>query len=147
MKLSRNDIFAIAKTPYKLIGDETDGYIDYFRWVDFIDLHSEDFIWKENTKSGMEILQNIENVPEKFRERVLISLKKSACYKEFDSKKGYYNIHLGFNFINNRINIGFERTPKPEDLRFFLEMACYLDALLLKNGNKIIDERVIESLE
>lgn len=46
MKLSKNDIFAIAKTSYKLVGDETDGYIDYFKWVDFIDLHSEDLIWK-----------------------------------------------------------------------------------------------------
>jgi hypothetical protein len=147
MKLSRNDIFVIAKTPYKLVGDETDGYIDYFRWVDFIDLHSKDLIWKENTRSGMEILQNIEKVSDNFKERVLISLKKSTCYKEFDSKKGYYNIHLGFNFINNRISIGFERTPMPEDLRSLLEMAHYLEALLLKNGNKIIDEKVIESLE
>ncbi|SDD34458.1 hypothetical protein [Williamwhitmania taraxaci] len=146
MKFTRNDIFAIAKVPYNLGGDKSNSNIEYLKWVDFIDTHSDHFIWKENTKEGVETLTNIDKVPESFKERVLDSLNKSACYKEFDVKKGFYNINLGFNYIDNMVSIGFERTPKLEDLKIFLAMANHLDAFLLKDGTEIIDERVIDSL-
>lgn len=146
MKFKRDDIFSIAKTPYTLGGDKSKSNIEYLKWIDFIDSHFEDFTWKENTKSGIETLENMDKVPDSFKQRVLASLNKSACYKEFDVKKGYYNINIGFNHIDKMINIGFERTPKLEDLKIFVEMAKYLDALLLKDGKEIIDEKMIESL-
>ncbi len=145
MNFTRNDIFAIAKAPYILGGDKNNSNIEYLKWVDFINEHSKDFIWKENTKDGIETLTNINKVPESFKERVLASLNKSVCYKEFNVKKGFYNINLGFNHIDNMVSIGFERTPKLEDFKIFVAMAKHLDALLLKDGIEIIDEKMIQS--
>jgi len=85
-------------------------------------------------------------VPETFRERVMNSLNKGSCYKEYDEKKGYYNINIGFNSVNHWISICFERTPLIADLKIFLEMANHLDALLLKDGTEIIDGRTLKSL-
>lgn len=147
MKFTRNDIFAIAKKKYALGGDKSNCDIQYSKWVDFIDSHPEDFIWYENTKDGIEILQNINKVPENFRNRTLKGLNKYSCFKEFDVKKGYYNINLGFDDINNLVSIGFERTPRLEDLNIFVEMAKHLDALLLKDGKIVIDDKVIADLK
>lgn len=144
MKFTRTDIFAIAKAPYELAGDKSNRNIDYLRWVEFIDNHPKDFIWYEKTKSGIEVLTNIDKVPNEFKERVLIGLNKCSCFKEFDNRKGYYNIHAGFNFTDDIVSIGFERTPKLEDLKIFVEMAKYLDALLLVDGTRIIDEKMTE---
>jgi hypothetical protein len=120
--------------------------LDYDKWVDFVDKNQNEFIWYEKTKSGLETAANIDKVPKDFKEGVIASLKKISCFKEFDEKKGYYNINCGFSSRNNWISIGFERTPKLEDLKIFVEMAKYLDALLLKDGKQIIDEKMIESL-
>jgi hypothetical protein len=146
MKFARNDIFSIAKKPYELGGNKSNRKVEYLKWVEFIDNHTDEFTWNEYTQSGKDTLLNIDKVPENFRERVLASLNKSTCYKEFNEKKGYYNINLGFNFEDNIVSIGFERTPKLEDLKIFVEMAKHLDALLLKDGTEIIDEKMIESL-
>jgi hypothetical protein len=144
MSFTRNNIFAIAKEKYNLGGDKSNSKINYEKWVQFIDDHSEEFIWNENTKTGKETLANIESVPESFKERVLISLNKGACYKEYDYTKGYFNINIGFNFVDNFITIGFERTPRLEDLIIFVEMAKYLEAYLLVDGTQIIDEEYLE---
>lgn len=146
MKFKRSDIFAIAKEPYSLGESEKNGNVEYSKWVEFIDAKQDEFIWKENTRDGIETLANINKVPESFKQRVLSSLNKGACFKEFDTNKEYYNINLGFNIVNNRVSIGFERTPRLEDLKIFVEMAKYLDALLLKDGKEIIDEKMIESI-
>ena len=87
MEFTRNDIFTIAKEPYDLGGDKSNSKIDYLKWVEFIDNHPEEFIWNENTDAGKETLANIDKVPERFKERILTSLNKGACYKEYDNKK------------------------------------------------------------
>lgn len=147
MKFTENDIFSIAKEPYELGGDKSRSNINYAKWVNFIDSKPNDFIWYENTTDGLEVLQNIDKVPLNFRERTLKGLNRYSCFKEFDKKKGYYNINVGFNDLDNLVSIGFERTPKLEDLKIFVEMAKHLDALLLKDGKEIIDEKMIESLK
>jgi len=144
MKFNRSDIFAIRKEPYSLIGNENNGNVEYSKWIEFIDRHQDQFIWYENTKAGIEILSNIDKVPESFKERVVTGLNKCTCFKEFDDKKGYYNINCSFSSTNNWVSIGFERAPKLNDLKIFIEMAKHLDALLLKDGKDIIDEKVIE---
>lgn len=146
MKFTRSDIFSIAKAPYELGGDKSNINVEYSKWVDFIDNHSKDFIWYEKTKNGIDTATNIDKVPESFKERILASLNKSACYKEFDEKKGYYNINIGFNHLDGIVSIGFERTPKLEDLKIFVEMAKHLDALLLKDGTEIIDDKTIGNI-
>lgn len=145
MKFNRNTHFYIATNVMDSVFTKTQP-LDYAKWVDFVDKNLSEFIWHEKTKSGIEAAENIDKVPEDFKERVIASLNKVRCFKEFDKKKEYYNINCGFSSANNWISIGFERTPKIADLKIFVEMANHLDALLLKDGKDIIDEKMIDSL-
>jgi len=145
MKLTKNTNFRIAKGLLDDVFAKTDS-LDYDKWVAFIDNNSDYFIWNENTEEGKKSLQNIDNVNEDFKERVLNSLNKGGCFAEFDKNKNLYNISLGINKEYNWITIQFSRTPKLEDLKIFVDMAKFLDALLLKDGKEIIDERVIDRL-
>lgn len=146
MKFNRSTNFYIAKNVLDSVFTKTQP-MNYEKWVDFVDNNQDEFIWYEKTKSGLEAIENLDKVPEDYKERVMASLNKVRCFKDFDEKKGYYNINCGFSTVNNWISIGFERTPKLEDLKIFVEMAKHLNALLLKDGKEIIDEKMIESLK
>jgi hypothetical protein len=145
MKFTKNTDFRIAK---RLLNDVfvKPESLDYKEWVKFIESHPDYFIWYENTKEGKQSLQNIHNVPDDFKEKVLASLNKVRCFVEFNDNKGLYDISVSFYKDLNWITIQFARTPKPDDLRIFTAMAKHLDALLLKDGKEIIDDKVIESL-
>jgi len=135
----------IAKNKVDFV-NENNEQLDYLRWIDYIENHSEYFIWIENTVEGKETLANIDKVPESFRDRILDGHDKKACNAEFDPVKGYYNIRVAFYLEYNRIRIDFERTPNALDLKRFVDMAKYLDAYLLNNGNEIMDDTVLENL-
>lgn len=141
----RDTDFRIAKNTIDTVFTKNEP-LEYQRWIDFVDRNKQIFAWKEHTKDGKQTLEDISNVPESFRESVLKSLNKLVCYSDFDNTKGYYNINAGFNSEDNWIRIGFERDPEVKDLKMFLEMAKHLDALLLKDGAEIIDEKKLESL-
>ncbi len=145
MKLSRNTDLRIAINTIDDVFTQSLP-LNYEKWVGFVESHLSEFIWNENTKDGIEILKDIDNVPEGFRERVLGSLNKVSCYAEFNDKKGYYDINVGFSSRNNWISINFERTPKLEDLNIFFKMANHLNALLLVDGKTIIDENSFNEL-
>ena len=145
MKLKRNSNIIIAKNKMSKANTVLEP-LDYYKWVEFIDNHSDFFIWKENTPEGIQILKSINDIPKDFRERVLGSLNKTNCYADFDNKKGHFNIRVGFGGKYNWISIDFARKPKPKDLNIFIEMAKYLDAYLLFNGTKIINEDTLNDL-
>ena len=145
MKFNRNTQFYIAKNIMDSVFTKNQP-LDYKKWIDFIDKNQDEFDWYENTKAGKETLANIDKVPDDFKERVIIGLNKITCLKELDEKKGNYNINCSFGSVNNWVSIGFERPTKLEDLKIFVAMAKHLDALLLKDGTEIIDEKMIESL-
>jgi hypothetical protein len=137
MEFNRNAQFYIAKNMMTSVSTKNQP-LDREKWREFIDNNQNEFIWYEKTKSGIEALENLAQVPEDFKKRVIASLNKVSCFKEFDEKTESYNIDCSFSSANNWISIGFERTPKIEDLKIFLEMATHLDALLLKDGTEII---------
>lgn len=145
MKLKRTSNIKIAKSKRPKANTVTEP-LDYKKWVEFIDTHKDFFTWNEDTANGIQIKNDIDKVPEGFKERVLASLNKVSCYSEFDIKKGYYNINAGFNEQWNWVSINFERTPKLEDLRIFVEMANYLDALLLLDGTKVINKETLNNI-
>jgi hypothetical protein len=144
MKFNRRTQFYIAKNIIDTVFTKNQPLM-YEKWIDFIDQNQSEFVWYEDTKAGKETLANIDKVPDDFKERVIAGLNKITCLKELDEKKGNYNINCSFGSVNNWVSIGFERTPKLEDLKIFVEMAKHLDALLLKDGTEIIDEKMIES--
>lgn len=137
MKFDKNTHFYIAKNIMDSVFTKNKP-LEYKKWLDFINKHEEEFVWHEETNHGKETLKSIDKVPDKFKKRVLASLDKIKCYKEFDKIKDHYNINIGFNARDNWVSIGFERTPKLADLKIFLEMAAHLDALLLKDGNEVV---------
>ncbi|WP_106625609.1 hypothetical protein [Bacteroides sp. Marseille-P3684] len=123
------------------------GSIDYHKWVEYINDNQDFFVWFEDTEDGKYISTNIETIPEKFQEIALASLNKVRCYAKFNPKKNYYDISAACSEGSGRVTITFERRPKIEEIRMFLDMAKYLDAMLLYRGKTIIDEKVIEELE
>jgi len=145
MRLTKNTNFQIAKGLLNDVFAKTEP-LDYNKWVRFIDDRPNFFTWNENTESGKKTLQNIDEISENFRERVLASLSKGGCFAEYDSKKGNYNISISINKINNWITIQFARTPRLEDLRIFVEMANHLDALLLVDGTKVVNEETLKDI-
>jgi hypothetical protein len=147
MNIKKIEYLDIAKNKINFAANNIGEELDYSKWVEHIMQHSDYFIWDEDTKEGKHTLAEIDKVPENFRERVLRSLNKIGCYAEYNNKKGYYDINVGFLSEYNRISINFERPLTVNDLKRFLDMATYLDALLLSHGKDIIDKKVIESLE
>jgi len=120
--------------------------LDYQKWKDFIECHNDYFIWNEHTEKGKNRLQNIQNVPEDFKKRVLATLNKGVCLAEYNKASGNYNISVTFYEELNWITIQFSRTPKPEDLKIFIEMANHLDALLLVDRTTIVNEETLKNL-
>jgi len=145
MKFKKDTDFRIAKGTIDNVFTKNEP-LDYDKWVEFVDQNKDQFLWKEETEQGKQNLKNIDQVPESFRERVLASLNKGACFKEFDEKKGFYNINVSINKVDNWISINFERLPKLEDLKIFVAMASYLDAHLLVDGTTIINEDSLKEL-
>lgn len=145
MKLTKNTNFRIAKGLLDDVLVKTEP-LDYDKWVKFIDDNSNYFIWNENTEEGKKSLQNIVNVPDDFKERVIASLNKVRCFAEFNDKRSLFDISVSFYEDLNWITIQFARTPKLKDLKIFVEMAKHLDALLLKDDKEVIDKEKIDGL-
>jgi hypothetical protein len=111
-------------------------------------MHQDYYTWYENTKDGIYMKNNINEIPENFREKVLNGLNKKEVLSEFNDKKGYYEIVVNYNIELGIISTTFMKRIKKEHLERLLDMANYLDAYLLnRNGKTIIDEKLIESLE
>jgi hypothetical protein len=146
MNLKKIRDLQIAKNKIDFIVDINEE-LNCHKWMEYIMQHSDYFIWDEDTEEGKQTLANIDKVPENFRKKILGGLNKKGYYAEYNDKKKRYNIHISFFSEYNRIGIGFERQLTINDLRRFLDMANYLDALLLNNGTEIIDECTIVSLE
>ena len=120
--------------------------LSYHKWIEYIDNHQDYFVWYEDTEDGIHIKNNIDKVPDDFIGKTLLSLNKRKALAEFNNKKGYYEVVIGFNDELGTISTTFMKRIKKEHLRRLLDLANYPDALLLNNGTKIMDEKVIEGL-
>lgn len=123
------------------------GLIDYQKWINYIEANKKTFVWKEDTEYGKGILKRIDTVPVKIQNDLKDSLNKVRCYAKFNAKKNDYDISATCDKKKKRVFISFERRPKIDGIKIFLDMANHLDALLLYRGNHIIDEKVIAELE
>jgi hypothetical protein len=134
----------IAKEKYKW-SHQVQNKLDYEKWVDFIEQNNDYFIWDENTPDGIHLRENMDKVPDWAREGILNSNKGKAL-AEFNTKKGWHEIVIGFHKDFGIVTTTFMKPITKAHLRRLLDMATYLDAYLLNNGNEIIDEQFIESL-
>ncbi|MBB1140666.1 hypothetical protein [Myroides sp. WP-1] len=120
--------------------------LSYEKWVDYIDKHQDYFIWEDDTPDGIYRRNNIAKIPEWAREGILNSYKSKA-FAEFNVKKGWYEIVFEFHKDLGIITTTFQKPINKKHLLTLLDLANYLDALLLKDGKEIIDENVIKALE
>jgi hypothetical protein len=137
---------SIAKEKYKW-SNQIEKKLDYEKWIEFIDNHQDYFTWYENTKSGIETKNRIDEVPEDFREGVLGGLNKMQASAEYNRKKGWYEIIIDYHIDYGCVHTTFMKKITKEHLKMLLEMANHLDGYLLNSGKTIIDEKVIEELE
>jgi len=121
--------YSIAKLPYK-IKEEIQEKVLPEDWIALVESKNE-MIWIENTDLG-------HDMPE--------SRKKRIAMAEWDSKKNYFHLKMGhYNYGYVKIQVNSVITPKR--LRYLLELSKELNALLLKNGTKVIDEVYSEQIE
>lgn len=135
----------IAKEKFDYIGNVKQKLLPE-KWAEFIDKNSDYYTWLENTDEGRETLSNIDKIPLDFREGILKGHNKCKAYAEFNAKKKYHEVIVAFNPDLGVIGTTFQKPVTKVHLKRLLDMANYLDAYLLNNGNEIIDEKFIESL-
>ncbi|MBF7092637.1 hypothetical protein IUY40_13960 [Flavobacterium sp. ALJ2] len=121
--------------------------LDYNKWIQYVDSHQNYFTWYENTEDGIYKKNNMDKVPESFREKEILYLDKKNAHAEYNTKKGFYEVILSFNYNLGIISTTFQKKITKEHLKMLLEMANHLDAYLLNSGKTIIDEKVVKELE
>ena len=146
MKITRNDILTIAKKPFNLVGEKKSDYINYSKWIKFIENHQEYFVWYEETKNGIETSKNINLVPEWAKERVLNSLNKRNVYVTNKLMKNPNDLVITYSDSDKRVHISLDKNLNKNSGKILLKMANHLDALLLKDGDEVIDEKIIQQL-
>ena len=137
---------SIAKEKYKW-SDEIKIRVNYEKWTQFIDYNDDYYTWFEKTEDGIFREEHLNEIPEKFRKGAMEQLNKCQALAEFNFKKGWYEIVVDFNKDLGFISTNFMRKVTKKHLLKLLDMANYLDAHLLNNGNEIIDKRFIEELK
>lgn len=135
----------IAKTTFENISNLKER-LDYTLWIDFVDKKKDYFIWIENTEEGKKTLSQASKLPESLKVEYLKGFNKRKAYAEFNSKKGYYEVIIQFNEKLGVISTTFQKKIERHHLELLLEMANHLDALLLVDGTKVINEETLKSL-
>lgn len=135
----------IAKEKYRNRKNLTK-QVSYSNWVEFIDNHQGYFIWQEDTEEGKETLKNLDKIPESFREGILKSHNRSRAFAEYNEKKGYYEIYIDYIELFGTVSTTFQKKIEKRHLEILLDMADYLDALLLNNGTEIIDRDYLKKV-
>jgi len=120
--------------------------LSYEKWVEYIDAHQNYFTWEDDTPDGIYRREHIDEYPEWAKEGILNS-RKGRALAEFNKRKGWYEIDLAFHGNFGIITTTFQKRITKEHLKRLLDFADYLNAYVLNNGKKIIDKRIIESLE
>lgn len=146
MALKNVSKISIAKEKQIIINYESiySTPLNYEKWVEYIENHNDYYTWYENSIDGIETKENIDLIPERFQERILKRLNKRTANAEFEQKEKYFKVILEFFDDSNYIRV---TTTKPtiERLEKLLDLANYLDALLLINGKKIVDKIFLET--
>lgn len=142
MQISRHDILTIAKNPCKDLEKIPTGQVDYTKWVDYIENNKQHFIWFENTEEGKLALKNIEEFPEWVKERVLYTLNKKRVFVTDVIAKKPSDVVFLYSESDKRVSIYIEKKLNSTIFKIIKSMANYLDCLILKNGEVILDDYI-----
>lgn len=144
IKIGRNEIISITKQKYKL-SDTPKGDINYNKWVDYINLYDDLFIWYEETESGKKVMERIDEFSDYAKEKVLYLLDKKSVYLINEIERGKANLNIVYNDVNNLLNVSIEKKMTKDIAKILLEMAQYVGGKLIINGNKELES--VEQLE
>ena len=145
IKIGRNDSVVIANGKYDRLSEVPEGHIDYDKWINFINLHKDYFIWYEDTPNGVNAKENIDKVSDWARERVLYLINKTNAYSTDKIVKNPSDFIVKFDKVSNCIWISIEKKMTKEIAEILLEMANFLDGKVIINGDKLLES--IEQLE
>lgn len=145
MNLKKIRELDIAKSKFQF-ANQINERVDYEKWVTYVD-NSSLFIWYEDTIEGKELLSKINEIPDDFKNSCLALLNKVRCFLIEHSDKNKYAVSIGYSLESKKISISFVKYPKIDELKIFIEMAKHLDAILVKDGKEVIDEKIIEQLK
>ena len=134
----------IVKNCFNSIESKRLKELDKNKWEHYININT-DFVWYEDTEKGKNILKNIDSIPNDFRDSFVSLLKKVRCFYNYRNTE--YDYSIGFSEQSDKVMISFEKEITHKELKSFLDMANYLDALLLIDEKTVIDQQFIEELE
>ena len=134
----------IAKNCFNSIESKRLKELDKNKWEHYININTN-FVWYEDTEKGKNILKNIDSIPNDFRDSFVSLLKKVRCFYNYRNTE--YDYSIGFSEQSDKVMISFEKKITHKELKSFLDMANYLEALLLIDGKTVIDQQFIEELE
>jgi len=118
--------------------------VSYNKWVEYIENNKDYFVWTEDTEKGKKISANIDQISEVIREGVLRTLNKRQACAEYNERKGYHEVLVTYIDKFGKISTTFMKRINRKHLQILLDMATYLDALLLNNGRQIINQDIID---
>ena len=144
MKIKRSNYIEIATSTYKL-NEVPSKRIDYDKWTKFIESHKDYFIWYEDTPNGIDAKENIDKVPEGFKDRVIHSLNKVSAYSTNKIVKRSYDFIVTYRTESGTISISIEKSMTKEIAEILLKMAKFLDGKVIVSGTEILED--IEQLE
>lgn len=117
--------------------------VEQQKFREFINLHKDIFLWKEETYMGKMNMENVNSFPN--RQAILQDLSEFRAFAFYKKDKGYYGLdvfwHPEFGIIP--VNFNNSRVTIPA-LEVLMDMANYCEAMLLVNGKKQITKEFIE---
>jgi len=144
MKIKRSNYIEIATSKYKL-NEIPSKRIDYDKWIEFIEAHKDYFIWYEDTPDGIDAKENIDKVPEGFKDRVIHSLNKVSAYSTNKIVKMAYDFIVTYRTTGGTVSVSIERKMTKEIAEILLKMAKFLEGKVIVSGTKVLEN--IEQLE
>ena len=120
---------------YSFVNITKDDDIDYQKWIDFIESHKDYFIWYEDTEDGIYRKNNMDKVPNDFKEGILYKLNKTNVYCTKKLSKNSWDCIISYN-IENNISVHLEKKITKPIAEILLEMANYLEAKIIIDDKK-----------
>lgn len=131
IKIDRNDIIYITKR--KSLEEPINEKINYQKWVDFIERHTDYFLWYENTEDGKKNLLNIDKVPDWAKKGLLKRLNKTNAYSTKKIASQQFDLIIRYFIDEGTIKIDIEKKITKEIAIILLEMAKFLDGKIIIN--------------
>lgn len=129
LKVGRNSFIKIKKEEEN---------IDYKKWIIFIENHKNYFVWYEDTDDGKKVAERLDEFSDRIRGGVLYKLNKTNVYSTKELSKNSWDCIISYN-TEKDISVHLEKKITKKIAKILLDMANFLDAKIIVNGNKELE--------